>query len=326
MKRILLVTIAVAALVVGALVAFVYVRARTKPVLDDAARENAPGLFVEVNDGIVHYETAGDSAAPAVVFIHGSSAPYVVWDRNFHAIADAGYRTLRYDLFGRGFSDRPRVEYDRGLYVRQLAELIEACGLRTPVHVVGLSMGGALAVSFADSLPDRVASLILVSPAGPYLASVAARNQVGRLVDRLKALVNPSSEHEKRREAVEPLVPAIRQQLKYRGVEWATYSFLKNRNAERLERSFVNVGGHPRPGLLIWGTDDTVLSFAFADSVKKYLVNFELHPIPGAGHASQFERPDTVNTLMLAFLRRAAGVQTGETVGAVKEPEGGPGR
>lgn len=285
-----------------------YIRARTKPVLDDQVRRSVDGSFVRLADGAVHYELAGDSGAPPVVLIHGSSAPYIIWDRNFHVLADQGYRVLRYDLYGRGYSDRPRIEYDRSIYIRQLVQLTGAMDLTAPLHLVALSLGGALAVGFADSLPDKVASITLISPAGPYLADMTLGKRVESFKDRINALVNPiDSTAVNRREVLEPIMPAIARQFKYRGTEWATYSFLKNRDEKGLERAFERVGRHSRPGCIIWGEQDMVLPFEFADDVKAYLPRYDIHPIPDAGHVSPFERPDTVNAILITFLDKATG-------------------
>jgi hypothetical protein len=48
--------------------------------LDDRARAGAGGDFIALDDGIVHYELAGPEGAPAVVFVHGFSTPYLTWD------------------------------------------------------------------------------------------------------------------------------------------------------------------------------------------------------------------------------------------------------
>jgi len=74
--------------------------------MDDAARAGTDGEYIELSDGIVHYEASGPEEAPSAVFIHGASIPSIVWDSNFSAIADAGYRAVRYDRYGVGFSDR----------------------------------------------------------------------------------------------------------------------------------------------------------------------------------------------------------------------------
>jgi len=135
-----------------------------------------------------------------------------------------------------------------------------------------------------------------------------AARHMQRFKEKIQALVNPiDSSSVSHREVLKPLMPHIRRQFKYRGTEWATYSFLKNRNAQRLKKSFERVGKHPRPGLIIWGEQDKVLPFEFAEDVQKYLPRYRICPIPGAGHVSHFERPDTVNAIIVRFLDDVTG-------------------
>jgi pimeloyl-ACP methyl ester carboxylesterase len=54
------------------------------------------------------------------VLIPGFSVPYVIWDPTFEDLVEKGFRVLRYDLFGRGYSDRPDAIYDLELFDRQL--------------------------------------------------------------------------------------------------------------------------------------------------------------------------------------------------------------
>jgi pimeloyl-ACP methyl ester carboxylesterase len=71
---------------------------------------------------------------------------------------------VRYDYFGRSYSDRPKLAYDLATYDGQLTELLDSLGLRGLVDVAGVSMGGVIATNFADKHADRVRSLTLVDP------------------------------------------------------------------------------------------------------------------------------------------------------------------
>src|ERR1700722_14337737 len=92
--------------------------------LTDEARQGVDGNFIRLGDGIVHYQIAGPPSARTIVLVHGFSVPYFIWDPTFDALVASGLRVLRYDLYGRGWSDRPEVSYDADLFDRQLAELL----------------------------------------------------------------------------------------------------------------------------------------------------------------------------------------------------------
>ncbi|AWZ09307.1 MULTISPECIES: alpha/beta hydrolase [unclassified Streptomyces] len=104
---------------------------------------------------------------PVVVFLHG-----LVVDNlsSFYCplavpAARAGHEVVLYDLRGHGRSERPATGYDSGTAVGDLFALLGELGLgRRPVHLVGNSHGGTLALHAALARPDRVTGLTLLEP------------------------------------------------------------------------------------------------------------------------------------------------------------------
>ena len=132
--------------------------------MDEAARKGVPGKFVALNDGVTHYEEAGSADAKTIVLIHGSSVPYYIWDNTYSSLVQQGFRVIKHDEFGRGFSDRPDVAYTPELYRRQLFDLIKGLHVKAPVALAGVSFGGAVATDFAVHHPNLVDKVILVDP------------------------------------------------------------------------------------------------------------------------------------------------------------------
>jgi pimeloyl-ACP methyl ester carboxylesterase len=147
--------------------------------LDDEARRLTDGSYVQLSDGITHYELGNPSGDPTVVLVHGFSVPYYIYDPTFEFLSQNGCCVLRYDLFGRGFSDRPDVGYDIDLFVRQIKDLLDVLNIGGPICLVGLSMGGPITASFTARYPERVAKLILIDPAG---AGTIFASQIARFV------------------------------------------------------------------------------------------------------------------------------------------------
>lgn len=99
-----------------------------------------------------------------VVFIHGlcfdnlSSLYYTL----ALPVAQAGADVILYDQRGHGLSERPRTGYQVADSVADLVAILGTLGVDVPVHLVGHSYGGAIALSFALAYPERVASMILI--------------------------------------------------------------------------------------------------------------------------------------------------------------------
>jgi pimeloyl-ACP methyl ester carboxylesterase len=128
--------------------------------------------IIEVDGVALCAEAFGDPADPPVLLIMGIGASMLWWDEAFCAALAAGGRfVVRYDHrdTGRSTSYEPgRPQYTGDDLVADAARVLDGYGIRR-AHVVGTSMGGALAQVLALDHPDRVASLVLIgtSPAGP---------------------------------------------------------------------------------------------------------------------------------------------------------------
>jgi pimeloyl-ACP methyl ester carboxylesterase len=280
--------------------------------LDPEARASAPGRFVELPDGMVHYEIAGSAGAQTVVLIPGFSVPYLVWDPTFEALEQRGFRVLRYDLYGRGYSDRPDTTYDQDLFDRQLLNLLDALEIEEPIDLIGLSMGGAISVVFADRHPDSVRKLCLIGPAGlPWEQSLAAKLAqapiigewiMGLLGDRV--LVSNLRDYFHEDEGHAEFVERFRRQMQYIGYKAALLSSLRNGVTTGAGEAYERVGGRETPVMLIWGREDKVVPFELSERVLELMPNAEFHAIRDAAHIPHYERPDAVNPLLVEFLSR----------------------
>ena len=112
---------------------------------------------VTVDGGSLFYEAAG--AGDAIVFIHGGNLDHRMWDAQF-VLLQRTHRVIRYDARGFGISSA----VDRSFRAPDdLAALLRAHGI-AKATLVGLSMGGGIAIDFALAYPDMVHRLVLASP------------------------------------------------------------------------------------------------------------------------------------------------------------------
>jgi pimeloyl-ACP methyl ester carboxylesterase len=280
--------------------------------LDGKTRADLPGSFVELPDGTVHYQFGGPEVGQKVVLVHGFTTPYFVWDNNFNALVEAGFRVLRYDLYGRGYSDRPDIVYGRDLYDRQLLNLLDTMDMKDPVDLVGLSMGGPITGTFTDRHPERVRRLCLIAPAGyptdnpsqPILSETpVSEEELKKAVDD-EALIERIPVNFCKSEAPPEFTEEFRKQMRFEGLNRALVSTLQNMPLHNVQDTFARVGKQDRPVILIWGNQDKLLPVANKDKFKKDIPHIEVHAIDEAGHMINYERPEVVNPLLVEFLTR----------------------
>ena len=273
--------------------------------LDDEARSRAPGSFVNLTRGRVHYELAGPEDRRLVVLAHGFSAPSFVWDPTFEELLSRGFRVLRYDLYGRGFSDRPDAAYDRALYVEQLHELLAALGVGDPVDLVGLSMGGPVIACYTASYPEQVARLVFVDPfVGPVDAGVVAMPGLGEylaVVFFARSLPKRLSDDFYRPEKVPAWEERFREQMRYRGFRRALLRSLRQFMDEDFTTTYAAVGSLDKPTLLVWGRQDRTVPFSESERIAGPL-GAELFVVEEAGHTPHLERPEVFEPKLVEFL------------------------
>jgi len=301
---------ALGGLVVIALGAFYLVRNPERVTLDDTARKSAPGQFVRLADGVTHYELRGPDTGRVVVLVHGFSVPYYIWDSTALALSAAGHRVLRYDEYGRGLSDRPSVDYTADVYDRQVGELLDSLGIKDPVDIAGVSMGGWVSATFAGRHPNRVRSLMLIDPvAGTAVTSIGIIGWpvVGPYV--FQTLGVPKMADGQATDFIQPArfpdwADRYRPQTRIRGFGHALLSTRRTLVGMSMDSVYRTVARANIPVLLLWGTSDKTVPFERNASVRAAIPSAEFHPIEGAAHLPILERAAFTDSLMLSFLDR----------------------
>lgn len=113
--------------------------------------------FARLNNLTFHYRLEGEGA-PTLVFLNSLGSDLRIWDGVVAAL-DTG-RVLRYDLRGHGLSDAPEGPYTLEDHSSDLLALLEHLGIAQAV-LVGISVGGLIALDLARRWPERVAALVL---------------------------------------------------------------------------------------------------------------------------------------------------------------------
>jgi len=281
--------------------------------LNDLTRREASGAFIQLSDGFTHYEMSNPEAENTVVLVHGFSVPYFIYDPTFEFLTQSGFRVVRYDLFGRGFSDRPETRYNIDLFVRQLGDLLHALCFTRPATLVGLSTGGPITAAFTARHPERVNKLVLIDPVGarplPFsrILKVAAMPIVGETIikwigiDGMYKII--ASDFFDRR-LVEEFQSQYIIQMHYKGFKRAILSTIRNHMLDSFMDDYRRLGKMNMLTLLFWGRNDPTVPFSHSAELRKAIPNIEFYVIENCGHIPHYEKPEEVNSILLEFLRK----------------------
>lgn len=311
MRRLLVPVGAVFALLLLAALGYHQLRDPERVPLDAAARRDAglPGAFIAGDVGTTYYEAAGPDTGRVALLVHGFSVPSYIWDSTFAALAGRGYRVIRYDLMGRGWSDRPDAAYDGAMYDAQITGLLDSLGVRGAVDLFGLSFGGFVTAHFAATHPARVRSLVLVDPVvegiddpgflawpvvGPYLFQVMA----------VPGMADGQSSDFLHPERFPGWVDRYRPQMRYRGFGRALLRSRLTLAGADFAALHARIAAQGTPVLLLWGKQDRTLSITQAETVRGRIPSLEFVPIDSSGHLPHLEQAQVFNAAMFAFLSR----------------------
>jgi pimeloyl-ACP methyl ester carboxylesterase len=307
-RSIVLATSAVA-LVFVAIVAYA-ARDREHTTLDAAARAKAgaPGQFVQLHDGVTQYDLSGPDSGRTIVLLSGATVPFYIWDPTRDALAANGFRVVRYNYFGRGFSDRPKLRYDLATYDRQLTELLDTLGIRAPVDVAGISMGGALAANFADRHPERVRSVTLVDPGIGIMPDTPFALRLPGVGEFVVTLAAPAMAKGQLDDFLHPdrypdWVARYEVQMQYKGFRRSMLETMRGDVFKRPATSFTALARSRIPILILWGKADRTVPFSLSDTVRAAFPRAEFHAIEGAAHLPQIEQAALVDSVLVRFLR-----------------------
>ncbi len=274
-----------------------------KKELTDADRKGTSGQYIKLSQGVTHYQLGGPDTGKVIILIHGFSVPYFIWDGTYEYLAAQGFRVLRYDQYGRGFSDRPDVVYNQDLYQTQITDLIKQLHLKTPVNLMGVSFGGGVTTNFTCKHPDLVNKVILIDPVYPAIKPSApqfytdykeATGGQARAEGQLADFKYPNRHPQ--------WVSKYLVQMQYKGFRNALVSTQYNYGYNgRRDNACLNSTN--KKVLLIWGKEDHTVPFTYSDSVRSVL-KVDFFPVDDAAHLPYIEQADKVNKKIMDFLKK----------------------
>jgi len=280
-----------------------FLREALRPKMNGFARRAALGKFIELSQGVTHYRWLGAATGPVAVCVHGLTTPSFIWTPIAHGLGALGYRVLVYDLFGRGYSDRPKGVQDDAFFNTQLEELLEALEIGDDITLLGYSMGGSIVASFAALFPDRLRRMVLIAPAGighdlgPVVRLVTNYQRFGAwlmLAFYGRSLRRSTDAERDLPSAIEGVVDLQQNELKYRGFRPAVLSSIRELLSEVLEREHQAVAASGLPVLAIWGHDDEVIPLTGKDKLSDWNPAARQVVIEDVGHSLAYTHADEV--------------------------------
>ena len=260
---------------------------------DDFRSTISSGNFVELSNGYTYYELANDNKEKTLVFIHGFSVPSYIWDETFIAAKNKGYRVIRLDLFGRGYSDNPNTDYTDDLFANQVIELLNHLKIKKATFL-GLSNGGRVISKLASIKPSLVEKLIYVSASSFYdnpdiSSNIVTDKEVQDFITTKYPTISKSQLLDfKYPENYPNWEDKYEELLSYKGFARALISTRKNHvnlNKENLVISEINL-----PVYTVWGDSDLAVVYNdFKENLNKVFPNRFEYFVPNSGHLPNIE-------------------------------------
>jgi len=260
-----------------------------------------------INGAKIHFTEAGEPGALPVLFVHGFPFSGAMWDVQLRAVG-CPYRAIAYDIRGLGRSEVGDGQYTMEGLVDDMVGLLDHLDIDKTV-VVGLSMGGYIALRALERDPGRFLAAVLCD----------TRSEADDNASRLKrATAAAAVKRDGAAAFAESFVPAV----------FARESLRSRPEAVKLIRDIIAatsplaIAGHllamagrtdttaslpaiAVPTLIMVGEQDTLTPPALSQAMHKQIPGSELHLVPGAGHMSNLENPEFFNSRLLDFLTTA---------------------
>jgi pyruvate dehydrogenase E2 component (dihydrolipoamide acetyltransferase) len=285
----------------GFVVGFAVPEPAAEAAIDD---ETASPRELDVAGLRLRYLALGEGDSVPVLLLHGFGADLNTWMFTEPALAE-GRQVIALDLPGHGGSSKRLDRADAESLASIVEDALNALGIQR-LHLVGHSMGGAIAVSFALRQPERAATLTLISSAslGPEINAAfidgfvrAARRR--EAIEALKLLVHDPALVSR------TMVEDVLRYKRLDGVPEALTAFAEEWFPGGRQRVALDaaVAALKLPVQIIWGRDDCIIPVAHAEGLASRV---PVHILEQTGHLPHMEKAGEVNRLIKRLIENQA--------------------
>jgi pimeloyl-ACP methyl ester carboxylesterase len=234
------------------------------------------------------------------------------WEFDFLVppLLEAGFQTLRFDLFGHGASDRPGGNNNFDRFARQTREILDASGFPRPTAMLGHSFGAAVVSAVAAAQPDRVSRLILVAPMLDFSSTSAwatlfRLRGVGELAMELFGTPALVRRRRRRYAAIgkDHLTPRFIEQVADGQFGRGLVSMFRHGALGDKSAQYASLASFDKPLLLVTGDRDNIIPAEHIARVRALLPAHVHCPID-AEHNLLLTHPDVVVDAVRGWMRR----------------------
>ena len=261
---------------------------------DKRFRDNiSGGSFTKLSEGYTYYDIKNKDSINTLIFIHGFSVPSYIWDVTFNKSVELDYRSLKIDLYGRGFSSNLDLDYTDELFANQVIELLKELDIKKATFL-GLSNGGRVITKIAFLKPEIVKKLIYVSSNSflehnPSSERSVSGKEINKFITNNYPVISKSQLKDfKNPDKFEYWSVKYEELLKYKGFAKALLSTEKNHVNLDMENEFIN--NSDITYYTIWGDSDSVVIYNdFKEKLNKTMTKRKEFFISESGHLPHME-------------------------------------
>jgi 3-oxoadipate enol-lactonase len=258
----------------------------------------------EISPGLkIHYLDPNPDNNPAVLLLHGLGATGDSWQLQIPVLAENALRAIAPDARGFGQSTYPGGKISAGKMAGDMVALLNRMNIER-AYIVGISMGGALALQLALDYPGRVAKLVLVNTFAHLKPDNASQFFYFWLRQILMHTVGLAKQGEAvtKRVFPHPDQELFRREL-YNQIMQADPRAYRAAMSGLARFNVVNrLGEIEIPTLVITGENDTTVAPQRQRFLAESIPNARQVVIPNAGHAVSVDQAQTFNQALIEFL------------------------
>ena len=280
--------------------------------------------FTNVNGVKIAYEVVG--RGPPLVLIMGYRLNSTAWPATFIEQLARQFTVVTLDNRGTGRSDKPVAGYAIANLARDVRQVLDELEL-SEVHLLGYSMGGAIAQEFVRQFPDRVKGLILCATMAGGLGATYAESSVVSVMRDLDGL---SPEQAARRIWQVTYAPGYLEKHRAFAEEQMRREIALPTPLHAADLQFQafaefdcshQLSAIRKPTLVLTGDLDRLISPRNSEKMASLIPRAKLIFVPGCGHRVMWEATDECVAHICAFLGGVdGGIDTTATVSAADTP------